>query len=145
MAWEALERAGIPPESLRRSRTGVFVGACLSEYGFLSSADLTAIDAWSNTGGALSIIANRLSYLLDLRGPSLTIDTACSSSLVAVHLATQSLRLGESDTALVGGVNLLLSPSVFRGFDASGALSPTGTCRAFDAAADGFVLSLIHI
>ncbi|KXO89985.1 polyketide synthase [Tsukamurella pulmonis] len=139
VAWEALERAGIPPESLRRSRTGVFVGACLSEYGFLSSADLTAIDAWSNTGGALSIIANRLSYLLDLRGPSLTIDTACSSSLVAVHLATQSLRLGESDTALVGGVNLLLSPSVFRGFDASGALSPTGTCRAFDAAADGFV------
>ncbi|NMD58598.1 type I polyketide synthase, partial [Tsukamurella columbiensis] len=139
VAHEALERAGIAPEALRRSRTGVFVGACVGEYGHLASSDLTTVDAWSNTGGALSIIANRLSYLLDLRGPSLTVDTACSSSLVAVHLAAQSLRLGESDTALVGGVNLLLSPGVFQGFDASGALSPSGVCRAFDAAADGFV------
>ncbi|TWS19919.1 SDR family NAD(P)-dependent oxidoreductase [Tsukamurella asaccharolytica] len=139
VAWEALERAGIAPESLRRSKTGVFVGACVSEYGYLAASDLSEIDAWSNTGGALSIIANRLSYLLDLRGPSLTIDTACSSSLVALHLAAQSLRLGECDTALVGGVNLLLSPAVFHGFDESGALSPTGRCSAFDAAADGFV------
>ncbi|MDP0398898.1 type I polyketide synthase [Tsukamurella strandjordii] len=139
VAWEALERAGIVPESLRRSRTGVFIGACVSEYGFLASANLSAVNAWSNTGGALSIIANRLSYLLDLRGPSLTVDTACSSSLVALHLAASSLRLKESDVALVGGVNLLLSPAIFHGFDESGALSPTGRCQVFDAAADGFV------
>ncbi|MFC7752696.1 SDR family NAD(P)-dependent oxidoreductase [Tsukamurella soli] len=139
VAWEALEYAGIPAAALRRSRTGVFVGACVSEYGFLSAADLPGIDAWSNTGGALSIIANRLSYLLDLRGPSLTVDTACSSSLVAVHLAIRSLRSGESDVALAGGVNLLLSPAVFHGLDESGSLSPTGACRAFDAGADGFV------
>ncbi|MDF0532546.1 SDR family NAD(P)-dependent oxidoreductase [Tsukamurella sp. 8F] len=139
VAHDALEHAGIAPDSLRHTRTGVFIGACLSEYAFLGAADLPAVDAWSNTGGALSIIANRVSYLLDLRGPSLTVDTACSSSLVALHLACQSLRTGESETALVGGVNLLLSPVVFGGFDASGALSPNGECRAFDAAADGFV------
>ena len=97
------------------------------------------VDAWSNTGGAMSIIANRLSYFLDLRGPSVAVDTACSSSLVAIHLACQSLRTRESDLALAGGVNLMLSPAVFRGFDQAGALSPTGRCRAFDAAADGFV------
>ena len=136
---EALEHAGIPAESLQRSQTGVFVGACVSEYGFLASRDLSGVDAWTGTGGALSIIANRLSYFLDLRGPSLTIDTACSSSLVAVHLACQSLRTGQSELAIVGGVNLLLSPVVTRSFDQAGAMSPTGACHAFDAAADGFV------
>ena len=90
-------------------------------------------------GGALSIIANRLSYFLDLRGPSVTVDTACSSSLVALHLACQSLRMLDSDLAVAAGVNLLISPQVFRGFDQSGALSPTGACHAFDANADGFV------
>lgn len=139
VAWEALEHAGIPASSLRRSQTGVFVGACFSEYGYLAAADLPKVDAWSNTGGALSIIANRLSYFLDLRGPSVTVDTACSSSLVAVHLACQSLRLRESEVAIAAGVNLLLSPAVFHGFDQAGALSPTGLCHAFDAAADGFV------
>jgi phthiocerol/phenolphthiocerol synthesis type-I polyketide synthase B len=139
VAWEALEHAGIPAVSLRRSQTGVFTGACFSEYGYLGSTDLPRVDAWSNTGGALSIIANRLSYFLDLRGPSLTVDTACSSSLVAVHLACQSLRTGDADLALAAGVNLLLSPAVFHGFDQAGALSPTGRCHAFDAAADGFV------
>ena len=139
VAWEALEHAGIPPSSLRRSQTGVFVGASIPEYGYLASADLPAVDAWSNSGAALSIIANRLSYLLDLRGPSLTVDTACSSSLVALHLACQSLRTQDSDLAIVGGVNLLLSPGVFRGFDETGALSPTGACHSFDADADGFV------
>ena len=103
VAWEALEHAGIPPSSLRRSQTGVFVGACIGEYGYLASADLPEVDAWSNTGGALSIIANRLSYFLDLRGPSVTVDTACSSSLVAVHLACQSLRTRDSDLAIAGG------------------------------------------
>lgn len=139
VSWEALEHAGIPANSLRRSQTGVFVGACFSEYGYLAANDLPKVDAWSNTGGALSIIANRLSYFLDLRGPSLTVDTACSSSLVAIHLACQSLRLRDSEVAIAGGVNLLLSPAVFHGFDQAGALSPTGLCHAFDADADGFV------
>ncbi|CAM4286909.1 Beta-ketoacyl-acyl-carrier-protein synthase I [Mycobacterium basiliense] len=139
VAWEALEQAGIPPSSLRRSQTGVFAGSCLSEYGAIASTDLTQVDGWSNTGGAMSIIANRLSYFLDLRGPSVAVDTACSSSLVAIHLACQSLRTQDANLAIAAGVNLLLSPAVFRGFDQVGALSPTGNCRAFDAAADGFV------
>ncbi|HLS00042.1 MAG TPA: beta-ketoacyl synthase N-terminal-like domain-containing protein, partial [Mycolicibacillus parakoreensis] len=139
VAWEALEHAGIPATSLRRSQTGVYVGASITEYGCHASADLKEVDAWSNAGGALSIIANRLSYFLDLRGPSVTVDTACSSSLVALHLACRSLRTGECETAMAGGVNLLMSPAVFRGFDQSGALSTTGACHAFDADADGFV------
>ena len=139
VAWEALEHAGIPPSSLRRSQTGVFAGSCTSEYGAIASTDLCEVDGWSNTGGAMSIIANRLSYFLDLRGPSVAVDTACSSSLVAIHLACQSLRMQDSQLAIAAGVNLLLSPAVFRGFDQVGALSPTGKCRAFDAAADGFV------
>ncbi|HTX96096.1 MAG TPA: acyltransferase domain-containing protein [Mycobacterium sp.] len=139
VAWEALEDAGIPPTSLRRSQTGVFAGSCTSEYGAIASTDLCEVDGWSNTGGAMSIIANRLSYFLDLRGPSVAVDTACSSSLVAIHLACQSLRMQESQLAIAAGVNLLLSPAVFRGFDHVGALSPTGKCRAFDATADGFV------
>jgi len=136
---EALENAGIPAETLQRSLTGVFAGSCVSEYGYLASRDLGNIDAWTGTGGALSIIANRLSYFLDLRGPSLTVDTACSSSLVAVHLACQSLRTGQSDLAIAAGVNLILSPVVTRSFDAAEAMSPTGACHAFDASADGFV------
>ena len=139
VAVEAFEHAGIPAETLQRSQTGVFVGSCVSEYGYLASRDLSKIDAWTGTGGALSIIANRLSYFLDLRGPSLTVDTACSSSLVAVHLACQSLRTGQSELAIAAGVNLILSPVVTRSFDAAEAMSPTGACHAFDAAADGFV------
>ena len=139
VAWEALEHAGIPPSSLRRSQTGVFAGACYTDYGYVAALDLTNVDAWSNPGGALSIIANRLSYFLDLRGPSVTVDTACSSSIVALHLACQSLRIGDSDVALAAGVNLMLAPAVVRAFDQTGALSPTGACHAFDADADGFV------
>jgi len=143
VAWEALEHAGIAPSSLRRSQTGVFTGSCNSEYGAMSAADLCQVDGWTNTGGAMSIIANRLSYFLDLRGPSVAVDTACSSSLVAIHLACQSLRTQDSALAIAAGVNLLLSPAVFRGFDQVGALSPTGKCRAFDAAADG--LSVVRV
>ena len=139
VAVEALDHAGIPPESLRRTQTGVFAGACLSEYGVLASRDLDRIDVWTGTGGALSIIANRLSYFLDLRGPSFTVDTACSSSLVAIHLACKSVRTGESDLALAAGVNLVLSPTVTRSLDAAGAMSQSGACRAFDAGADGYV------
>ena len=139
VAWEALEHAGIPPSSLRRSQTGVFAGACYTDYGYVAGMDLTNVDAWTNSGGALSIIANRLSYFLDFRGPSVTVDTACSSSIVALHLACQSLRIGDSDVALAAGVNLMLAPSVVRAFDQTGALSPTGACHAFDADADGFI------
>ena len=139
VAWEALEHAGIPPSTLRRSQTGVFAGACYTDYGYVAGMDLTNVDAWSNSGGALSIIANRLSYFLDLRGPSVTVDTACSSSIVALHLASQSLRIGDSDVALAAGVNLMLAPAVVRAFDQTGALSSTGACHAFDADADGFI------
>ena len=139
VAVEALDNAGVPAETLARTQTGVFVGACVSEYGFLASADLPRIDAWTGTGGALSIIANRLSYFLDARGPSVTVDTACSSSLVAIHLACRSLRLGESDLALAAGVNLVLAPTITRSFDTAEAMSRSGACRAFDAGADGFV------
>ncbi|MFJ1767169.1 beta-ketoacyl synthase N-terminal-like domain-containing protein [Amycolatopsis sp. NPDC088138] len=137
VTWAALEHAGIPPGSLRGTRTGVFVGLSASEYGYLTMTDVTGIDAWSGTGAAASITANRLSYLLDLRGPSLTLDTACSSSLVAVHQAVQSLRRGESETALVAGVNLLLSPGITANFHRAGVLAPDGHCKPFDAGADG--------
>jgi phthiocerol/phenolphthiocerol synthesis type-I polyketide synthase A len=139
VAYEALEHAGVPAESLRQTQTGVFAGACAGEYGYLTATDLSQVDAWSGTGGALSIIANRLSYFFDLRGPSVTVDTACSSSLVAVHLACQSLRTGDSNLAIAAGVNLLLSPAITRSFDQAEAMSSTGQCHAFDASADGFV------
>jgi phthiocerol/phenolphthiocerol synthesis type-I polyketide synthase A len=136
---EALEDAGIPADSLRQTLTGVFTGACAGEYGYLASTDFCQVDAYSGTGGALSILANRVSYFFDLRGPSVTVDTACSSSLVAVHLACQSLRTGDSTLAIAAGVNLLLSPAITRSFDQAEAMSPTGRCHAFDASADGFV------
>ena len=136
---EALEHAGIPADALAETQTGVFAGACAGDYAQLASTDLSQVDAWYGTGGALSIIANRVSYFFDLRGPSVTVDTACSSSLVAVHLACQSLRSGDSNLALAAGVNLLLSPAVTRSFDQAEAMSPSGQCHAFDASADGFV------
>ena len=139
VAYEALEHAGVPAESLRQTQTGVFAGACAGEYGYLTATDLSQVDAWSGTGGALSIIANRLSYFFDVHGPSVTVDTACSSSLVAVHLACQSLRTGDSNLAIAAGVNLLLSPAITRSFDQAEAMSSTGQCHAFDASADGFV------
>ncbi|MCK2237258.1 MULTISPECIES: type I polyketide synthase [unclassified Crossiella] len=139
VSWEALEHAGIAPAGLRGSRTGVFVGISGNEYGQLAISEAERIDAWSGTGAALSIAANRLSYVLDLRGPSVAVDSACSSSLVAVHLAMQSLRAGETAVALAGGVNLLLSPGVTVNFDQMGVTSPDGRCRAFDAAANGMV------
>jgi len=128
---EALEHAGIPADSLAETQTGVFAGASAGDYANLSGTDLNKIDAWYATGGALSIIANRVSYYFDLRGPSVTIDTACSSSLVTIHLACQSLRAGDANLALAAGVNLLLSPIVTGSLDAAGAMSPTGACHAF--------------
>ncbi|MET0151686.1 MAG: beta-ketoacyl synthase N-terminal-like domain-containing protein, partial [Candidatus Binatia bacterium] len=141
VAWEALEDAGQIADSLRGSPTGVFVGISTHDYELLQSSpdERSDIDVYSTTGGVMSIAANRISYCFDLRGPSLAIDTACSSSLVAVHFACASLWSGTSSLALVGGVNALLAPMPFVAFSRMSMLSPTGRCRAFDAAADGFV------
>ncbi|MCX4903187.1 beta-ketoacyl synthase N-terminal-like domain-containing protein [Streptomyces sp. NBC_00878] len=136
---EALDHAALTAPALAGTRTGVFVGISGNEYAHLTTADLAAVDAWTATGASMSIAAGRLSYALDLRGPSLSVDTACSSSLVAVHHAVRSLVTGESDTALAAGVNLLLTPAVTLGFQRAGALAPDGRCKAFDAAADGIV------
>ncbi|MEU9021030.1 SDR family NAD(P)-dependent oxidoreductase [Actinomadura sp. NPDC048394] len=139
VAWEAFEHAGIGPASLRGSRTGVFVGVSAPEYAAFTASDLASLEPFTATGAALSIIANRLSYLLDLRGPSMIVDTACSSSLVSTHLAVQALRGGEADVALAGGVNVLLSPTVTMTFDLADATAKDGHCKAFDASADGMV------
>jgi len=139
VAWEAFEHAGIGPASLRGSRTGVFVGVSAPEYAAFTASDFASLEAFTATGAALSIIANRLSYLLDLRGPSMIVDTACSSSLVSTHLAVQALRNGEADVALAGGVNLLLSPAVTMTFDLAGGTAADGHCKPFDASADGMV------
>jgi phthiocerol/phenolphthiocerol synthesis type-I polyketide synthase D len=139
VGWEALEHAGISPESLHGSRTGVFVGVSAGEYGHRSLSELSRVDAWSGTGGALSLAANRLSYALDLRGPSVAVDSACSSSLVAVHLGMQSLTTGESDLVVAAGTNVLLGPAVTAAFHEMGVISRTGRCRPFSASADGIV------
>ncbi|MGW0905186.1 acyltransferase domain-containing protein [Streptomyces sp. NPDC002853] len=136
---EAVDHAALPVPSLAGTRTGVFVGISGNEYAHLTTVDPESVGAWTPPGAALSVAANRLSYLLDLRGPSMAVDTACSSSLVAVHHAVRSLGAGESDMALAAGVNLLLSPSVTLGFQRAGALAADGRCKAFDAAADGMV------
>lgn len=140
VSWEALEHAGIIPESLRLSRTGVFVGVSSTDYVRLVSASAQQkATIWDNTGGSSSIIANRISYFLDIQGPSIVIDTACSSSLVAVHLACRSLSTWDCDIALVGGTNVLISPEPWGGFREAGILSQTGCCHAFDKSADGMV------
>lgn len=140
VSWEALEHAGIIPESLRLSRTGVFVGVSSTDYFRLVSASAQQKSTiWDNTGGSSSIIANRISYFLDIQGPSIVIDTACSSSLVAVHLACRSLSTWDCDIALVGGTNVLISPEPWGGFREAGILSQTGCCHAFDKSADGMV------
>src|SRR5262249_6725268 len=140
VAWEALEHAAIPVHSLKGSRTGVFVGACSTDYAHtvfrLPSAER---DAYGTTGNLLSIAAGRLSFTLDLQGPCLIVDTACSSSLVAVHLACRSLRARESDLALAGGVSLILSPEGMAAVACTQTLSPDGRCKTFDASANGYV------
>src|SRR5262249_11832472 len=136
-----LEDAGLPPQGLAGSRTGVFMGACSQDYGGLqlSAGEVEGVGPHSATGTFMSIVANRLSYTFDLRGPSLTIDTACSSSLVAVHLAVQSLHNGESDLAVAGGVNLMLTPQFAIALSQASMLSPDSRSRAFAAAANGYV------
>jgi len=141
VTWEALEDAGQAADQIAGSNTGVFVGISNNDYGRTQFSDLSRIDAYAGTGNALSIAANRISYLLDFRGPSIAIDTACSSSLVAVHLACASLRNGESTLAVAGGVNLILSPAITMNFTKAGVMAPDGRCKTFDAGANGYVRS----
>ena len=141
VAYDSLAHAGIRPSSLAGSHTGVYVGASSVDYAARFIADPSVADVHMMTGNSISIMANRLSYTLDLRGPSIALDTACSSSLVALHLAAEAIRSGSIDTAIVGGVNLLLSPFSYVGFSRASMLSPTGLCRPFDAEADGYVRS----
>lgn len=137
--WGALEDGGIAPSTLAGTQVGVYVGASGLDYGNMHVADLASIDSHFMTGNTLSILANRISYIFDLRGPSFTIDTACSSSLVAFAQAQAAIAAGVIDTAIVAGVNLLLAPFPFIGFSRAGMLSPTGLCRPFSAEADGYV------
>ncbi|WP_225849092.1 type I polyketide synthase [Streptomyces sp. HPF1205] len=138
-AWEAVEDAGIPAETLKDRTTGVFLGIYGSDYLGFQLSGQAGISAYTAPGGTHSIAANRLSYLLDLHGPSMAVDTACSSSLVALHLAVQSLRNGECDAALVGGVNLVLAESTMSATEKVLPMASGGRCRAFDADADGIV------
>lgn len=141
VAWEALERAGQTMAGLRGSATGVFVGihSFSNDYSLMQLGDLATIDTYTSTGTTHSIMANRISYWLDLRGPSLSLDTACSSSLVAVHLACQAVRNNECDMALAGGANLILTPEATVAFSKMRMMAPDGRCKTFDASANGFV------
>ncbi|WP_437310876.1 type I polyketide synthase [Sorangium sp. So ce388] len=142
VAWEALERAGQPPDRLTGTRTGVFLGIIGSDYARLQAAERgEALDIYYLTGTCLNAAAGRLSYTFGLQGPSVAIDTACSSSLVALHLACQSLRGRECDLALAAGVNLVLTPDGTIALSSSRGLAPDGRCKTFDAGADGFVRS----
>ncbi|WKD59979.1 polyketide synthase Pks13 [Corynebacterium caspium] len=139
LAWEALEDAGIPANTLRGKSVGVFVGSSNVDYGMLISADPAEAHPYALTGTSSAIIPNRISYALDFRGPSVNVDTACSSSLVATHQAIRALRGGEADIALAGGVNILASPFVSTAFGELGVISPSGAIHAFSDDADGFV------
>ena len=139
VAWEALEDAGQSQAMLADSNTGVFAGVYQGDYSWFQFDDVDKVDAYVASGMSHAILANRLSYLFDLKGPSLAVDTACSSSLVAFHLACQSLRHKECDMALAGGVNLILSPLFMLPVAKWGMLAADGRCKTFDARADGMV------
>ena len=141
LAYEAFEDAGLPSTRLAGSRAGVYVGGSASDYLALRLGDPAVANAYFMTGATLSTLSNRISYVFDLKGPSFTVDTACSSSLVALHLACVAMARGEIDLAVVGGVNMLLSPQSFVGFSRASMLSPRGRCHAFAAGADGYVRS----
>ncbi|MGW1195427.1 SDR family NAD(P)-dependent oxidoreductase [Streptomyces sp. NPDC002536] len=139
MSVEALDDAGIAVASLAGSDTAVYAGVSSPSFAVLQGLEERSTDAYTMTGGATSNVANRVSYFLDLHGPSLAVDTACSSALVALHHACEALRTGRSTVALAGGVHVLLSPFEFVGFAKASMLSPTGRCRTFSEAADGYV------
>ena len=139
VTWEAIEQAGIAPQSLAGSQTGVFIGISSNDYARLIQKQQLRPDAYSGTSHALSIAANRLSYLMDWQGPSMAIDTACSSSLVAIHQACQSLRQGDCQLAIAGGVNLILDPDLTITFSQAQMMAADGRCKTFDAKADGYV------
>jgi acyl transferase domain-containing protein/SAM-dependent methyltransferase len=139
VSWESLENAGIAPASLMGSRTGVYIGICNSDYHqLLLRRSPSTLDAYLASGNAQSVASGRLSYVLGLQGPCMTIDTSCSASLVAIHSACQSLRLGESSMALAGGVNLVCAPETSIALSKGRMLAADGRCKTFDAAADGF-------
>ena len=139
LAHEAMEDGGLDGSRLVGTPVGVYVGGSAWDYTTLHTGDPSLTDAYSMTGSTLCSLANRISYVFDLRGPSFTVDTACSSSLVALHLACEAIRAGQVPAAVVGGVNLLLAPQSFVGFSRAAMLSPRGRCHAFDARADGYV------
>ncbi|NNK73173.1 MAG: SDR family NAD(P)-dependent oxidoreductase, partial [Flavobacteriaceae bacterium] len=139
LSYETLDNAGLSKEDIAGTKTGVFIGISVNEYSQLQLNDHIKISNLSGTGSALSIAANRISYYYNLHGPSMAVDTACSSSLSALHMACQSIRSGESNMALVGGVNLILSPAHSIAFTKSGVLAPDGKCKSFDASANGYV------
>ena len=139
LTWEALEHAHIPASELKGTQVGVFIGSSTNDYQMLAVSDPTTAHPYALTGTSTSIVANRVSYFFDFRGPSIALDTACSSSLVAVHQAVRSLRSGESDVALAGGVNMLLAPPATLGFDQTGVLAPDGQIKAFSSDADGMI------
>ncbi|KAH8585959.1 polyketide syntase 2 [Bisporella sp. PMI_857] len=138
VTWEALEDAGIPPQSLAGTNTAVYMGVNSDDYSKLLLEDLPGVEAWMGIGTAYCGVPNRISYLLDLRGPSTAVDAACASSLVAIHHGRQSLLTKETDIAIVGGVNALCGPGLTRVLDKAGAISKDGTCRSFDNAANGY-------
>ncbi|MCC7383298.1 MAG: SDR family NAD(P)-dependent oxidoreductase [Deltaproteobacteria bacterium] len=139
VSWQALEDAGRAPAAMAGTKAGVFIGIYQSDYAFKQLEDLAHLDAYTTSGMSHAIAANRVSFAFDLRGPSLAIDTACSSSLVTIHMACQSLLSGESDWALAGGVNLMLSPLPNIPIGKWGMFAGDGRCKTFDARADGFV------
>ena len=141
MSWEAFENAGIRPAAVKGSKCGVYIGISSADYAYRFADDLGAIDSTVATGNTASIAANRISYVFDLRGPSMALDTACSSSLVAFHQACQSVASGESSLAIAGGVSLHLHPYGFIAFSKASMLSRRGRCNVFDAAGDGYVRS----